>query len=420
MRLTRRADRGGKGEAHSGAGPAAFVTAAFIGPGTLLMCTRAGAGFGYSLLWAVLFSVIATVVLQEMAGRASLATGTPLAGQIAACFANPFLKAASALLVIGAIAFGCAAYQSGNLSGGGAGFEILFPGLTSEWHFAAGALGVGAGLLLFFSGYVWVERVLKLTVLVMSLSFAASALCTGPRLFSIVKGLLIPSLPDGSAMAALGLIGTTVVPYNLFLYSRVVQERFRGTDDLPGMRRDLYLFIAIGGTVSGLIAITAANVLGGSGGGPTFVGDPTLVEMPVLLEPVLGKWARALFGAGLFAAGFSSALTAPLAGAYVVAGIFNASTERKGLVFRATWMAILGAGVFFSVKPDLRPEEIIRVAQLANGLLLPLVVCFLLVAVNAKGMGVHRNSAARNVAGAVIALVTLALGVKMILAGLGW
>jgi len=404
---------GPSGPMHSRSGPAAFVTAAFIGPGTLLMCTRAGAGYGYALLWAIVFSVIATAVLQEMSGRASLATGMPLARQIAARFENPLMKWASAALLIAAIAFGCAAYQSGNLSGGGVGLEIILPGLATDFHVAAGGLGLLAGLMLFFSGYAWVERVLKVMVLVMSLSFAASAILTGPQLWPILKGAFIPSLPAGSTVAALGLIGTTVVPYNLFLYSRVVHERFRGPDDLPAMRRDLHLYLAVGGLVSGLITITAAAVLQGKG------GEPALRDIPLLLEPVIGRWAGTLFGAGLFAAGFSSALTAPLAGAYVVAGIFDTTTERTGRVYRLTWMAILGAGIFFAVKPGLKPEEVIKVAQVANGLLLPLVVVFLLAAVNAKEMGPLRNGAVRNTAAALIVLVTAALGVKMILAGLG-
>jgi len=393
-------------------GPAAFVTAAFIGPGTLLMCTRAGAGFGYTLLWALLFSILATAMLQEMAGRVSLATGKSLARLVAARFQAPLIRWSAALLVIAAIAFGCAAYQSGNLSGGGAGAEILFPVLRTEFRLAAGGLGLAAGLLLFFSGYGLVERVLKTLVLVMSLSFAAAAVLTGPQLLEIAKGFVIPSLPPGSAAAALGLVGTTVVPYNLFLYSRVVRERFSGGGDMPSMRRDLHLYLAIGGAASALITITAAAVFGGRG------GEPTLAEMPKLLEPVLGDWASVLFGAGLFAAGFSSALTAPLAGAYVVAGIFNTSTARTGRVYRATWIAILGAGIFFAVKPGLRPEQIIKVAQVANGLLLPMIVLFLLAVVNGREMGVLRNGKTRNAAAVVIVAVTVLLGVKMILAGL--
>jgi len=315
--------------------------------------------------------------------------------------------------VIAAIAFGCAAYQSGNLSGGGAGLEILFPRAASRFHLAAGGLGILAGILLFVSGYLWAERVLKIMVLVMSISFAASALLAGPAVWEIIKGAFVPSLPAGSEMVALGLVGTTVVPYNLFLYSRVVQERFRGENDIPAMRRDLHIYLAMGGIVSGLITITAAAVLKGA------KADLGLGEMPLLLEPVIGRSARYLFGAGLFAAGFSSALTAPLAGAYVVTGIFNAPAERTGRLFRLTWMAILGAGIFFSVKPDLKPEEVIKAAQVANGLLLPLVVVFLLAVVNGSGMGRLRNGPVRNAIAVLIVLVTIALGIKMAAAGLG-
>lgn len=397
-------ERGGRGAT----GPAAFVTAAFIGPGTLLTCARAGAGFGYSLLWALLFAIVATAVLQEMSGRASLASGHTLARQIRARFENRLLQGTAALLLIAAIACGCAAYQSGNLSGGGVGIGIVFPGLASWNHHAAGGLGLAAGLFLFFSGYHWVERILKFMVLLMSLSFAAAAVLSGPLIMEILEGAFVPSLPDGSAMAALGLVGTTVVPYNLFLYSRVVHERFRGSTDIPAMRRDLYIYLAVGGVVSSLIMITAAAVLKGT------AQDLSPERLPELLEPALGRWAAPLFGAGLFAAGFSSALTAPLAGAYVVAGIFNRSMKRTGRLFRATWMTILGTGIFFSMRQDLDPGQIIVAAQVINGLLLPLVIVFLVIAVNARGLGRMRNGLVRNIAAVIIVLITVALGVKTV------
>jgi len=396
------------GRRRGATGPAAFVTAAFIGPGTLLTCARAGAGFGYALLWALLFAMIATAVLQEMSGRASLASGRTLSQQIRGRFRNPAARGSAAVLIIAAISCGCAAYQSGNLCGGGVGVGILFPELAGSTHLAAGGLGLIAGFFLFFSGYRWVETVLKTMVIVMSLSFAAAAVLSGPRIVEILRGAFIPTLPEGSALVALGLVGTTVVPYNLFLYSRVVHERFQGKDDIPAMRRDLYIYLAVGGLVSSLITITAAAVLAGT----TQQLSPE--RMPELLEPALGRWAVPLFGAGLLAAGFSSALTAPLAGAYVVTGLFNTSMKRTGRLFRAAWMTILGTGIFFAVRKDLDPGQVIVAAQVINGLLLPLVIVFLIVAVNARGLGQMKNGLVRNIAAAIIVLITAALGVKTV------
>ena len=107
-------------------GPGTLVTAAFIGPGTVTICTIAGVNFGFNLLWAMLLSVIATVVLQEMAARLGVISQKGLSEVIREEIKIPFVKHFVTLLILGAIVVGNAAYEAGNISGGILGLETVF------------------------------------------------------------------------------------------------------------------------------------------------------------------------------------------------------------------------------------------------------------------------------------------------------
>ncbi len=386
-------------------GPGALVAAAFIGPGTVTTATVAGVRFGVSLLWALTFSVLATLVLQEMAARVGLVTGSGLGEAIRRRFDGPIGRLAAVLLVAGAVVVGNAAYQTGNLLGGALGLQALAGGDGRLW---AGGLGAAAFLLLITGSYRLVERVLISLVIVMSVVFVATAAVLLPPAGELVRGLLVPSLPRGAdALVALGLVGTTVVPYNLFLHAAAVRERWSGPESLRDARTDAFVSIVLGGAVSMAVVVTAAA------SGAEQVRDAG--DMAVQLEPLLGTWARAFFATGLLAAGLSSAVTAPLAAAYAAAGVLGWERNLKSPRFRAVWMLVLGTGVAFGVA-GVRPVPAILFAQVANGLLLPAVAVFLLVVVNDRErMGRWRNGAALNMAAALVVLVAAALGLRAIL-----
>lgn len=104
-------------------GPGMIVAAAFIGPGTVTTASMAGAGYGYTLLWAMLFSILATITLQEMTARLGTQAKMGLGEAIRHKSTNRFLRYVSFALVISAIVIGNAAYESGNLAGAVLGFE---------------------------------------------------------------------------------------------------------------------------------------------------------------------------------------------------------------------------------------------------------------------------------------------------------
>jgi Mn2+/Fe2+ NRAMP family transporter len=215
-----------------------------------------------------------------------------------------------------------------------------------------------------------------------------------------------------------GLVGTTVVPYNLFLHAAAVREKWSGPEDLPAARIDLSISIVLGAVVSMAIVATSAAMAGPGAG----TGAPTITsagDMAVQLEPLLGPWARAFFAAGLLAAGLSSAVTAPLAAAYATAGTLGWPRDLTDLRVRGVWMLVLGAGIVFAGL-GVRPVPAILFAQVANGVLLPAIAVFLLLAVNdRRWMGERVNGAAMNAAGAVVVLVALVLGLRALWGALG-
>ena len=193
----------GPTRATGGLGPGWIVAAAFIGPGTVTTATLAGASFGTALLWALLFSTVATMALQEMAARLGLVTGRGLGEAIRDRFTGGSRVLAIAM-VIAAIGLGNAAYQTGNLLGGALGIEGAIGGDVRIWVAAIGAV---AAMLLWRGSYKAVERVMVVMVGLMSVVFLATAAVVIPQTEGLLSGLFVPSLPSGSLLVAVGLIG---------------------------------------------------------------------------------------------------------------------------------------------------------------------------------------------------------------------
>ncbi|MFO7998400.1 MAG: Nramp family divalent metal transporter [Bacteroidales bacterium] len=404
-------------------GPGALVTAAFIGPGTIATCSVAGARFGFALLWGLVFSVIATVVLQEMAARLGVMTQQGLGEALRKHFHKALPRAVTAILVISAIAIGNAAFEAGNILGATLGLESL--GAVQE-HASAGEATAFAGRLwvvligiitfvvLFSGSYKLIERVLVVLVILMSLTFFTTAIFVQPGMTAVLKGMFVPSIPDGALLAVVGLIGTTVVPYNLFLYASAVQKRFSHPSRLPEARRDITVSVILGGIISMAIVVSAAMAFYGNETSPSSGSD-----LALQLEPLLGSWSRYFIGVGLFSAGISSAITAPLAAAWATAGVLGWGDHMRSLRFRSIWFVILLAGLVFAVL-GFRPIEVIIFAQAANGILLPVIAIYLLWVMNSKKvMGSHTNGWLSNILGTVVVMVTLMLSIRSLMTVFG-
>lgn len=385
-------------------GPGALVTAAFIGPGTVTVCTIAGVQFGYELLWALLVSIIATVILQEMAARLGIVSQAGLSTAIRKELKAPILRIIAILIILSAIVVGNAAYEAGNISGGVLGLETLFESSGVNSNIFVLLIGSIAFVLLFIGNYKLIERAMVALVILMSLAFVLTAIMTKPDIIQVFKGMLLPGLDPEKLLTVMALVGTTVVPYNLFLHASLVKEHWNSPQDLPMARRDTYISIIFGGIVSMAIVICAAAVQSNE--------VNNAADLAMGLEPLLGLYAKYFLALGLFAAGITSAITAPLAAAYVASNCLDWDANLKGKKFRAVWMFILILGLLSSTL-GYKSIEIIKFAQITNGILLPVIAIFLLWIVNKSSvLGSYVNTKIQNILGGLVVIFALFLGLK--------
>lgn len=393
-------------------GPGTLVAAAFIGPGTVTLCTLAGVNFGFNLLWAMLLSIIATIILQEMAARLGIISQKGLSEVIREELKNPILNQFITILILSAIVVGNASYEAGNISGGILGLETIFGEFKYNFgdlsiNFMSIIIGVIAFVLLYIGNYKFLEKALVTLVLLMSFSFVITAVVTRPNILQILKGMFVPRFPDKSLLTIIGLIGTTVVPYNLFLHASLVKERWHKKEDLIFAKKDTFISILLGGLVSMSIIVSAASI--------SSTNILNAAELAKGLAPLYGDFAKYFLALGLFAAGITSAITAPLAAAYVAKGCLGFKGGLQSKSFRLVWIIILFLGVLFS-SIGIKPIEIIKFAQVANGMLLPVIAGILLWIMNKKNiLENYVNSKFQNILGFIILAITIFLGAKGIL-----
>ena len=383
-------------------GPGALIAAAFIGPGTVTLCTIAGASFGYSLIWAIILSIFSTIVLQEMSLRIGLITKMNLAEVIRINIKSKFINRLFLVLIICSILIRNAAYEAGNITGASLGISAI---LNSESiNYIPIFIGLIAFIILYQGNYKILERFLVLLVLIMSISFFITAIMTKPNIESLLNGILSPELNSNNIMVVLGLVGTTVVPYNLFLHSSLVSEKWGSSNKLKVARFESFFSILIGGLISLSIIITAASVNNKDVNG--------VIDLAKGLEPLYGKFAIYFLGIGLFASGITSSITAPLAAAYVAKSCFDWDDSLKSQKFRAIWIIILFSGVIVSMV-ELNPIEIIKFAQFSNSLLLPIIAIILLWLINNKSIISKRyRYKFQNILGSIIVILSIILGAK--------
>lgn len=392
-------------------GPGLLVTAAFIGPGTLTTASYAGANFGFALLWAVLFSIITTFTLQEMAIRIGLATRLSLSEAFRQSFNSKYSQGLAIFLVIAAIGIGNAAYEAGNLTGAAVAISSLFntESLLANSKLWVLFISLIAGALLWWGRYKVLEKALIAMVLAMSVVFIVTFIAVKPDIGAFLKGMLIPSLPKGALLSAVALVGTTIVPYNLFLHASAVQEKWQISEpleqSLKEARIDAACSIGLGGFITMAIVATSA--------GAFFLSAKTfsLATMAEQLTPVLGNAAPYLFAIGLFAAGMTSAVAAPIAASYAVCGALGKPADFKSPWFRAVWAIVLATGSLFATL-GVKPLTVILFAQVTNGLLLPIIAIYLLYVMNQKQvLKQYANSTFSNIVASILVLIVCALAI---------
>ena len=392
-------------------GPGILIAAAFIGPGTVTTATIAGAKTGYTLLWAVLFSVVATIILQEMSVRLGVVAKLGVGEALRKKTQNSNWRIPVVILVISAILIGNAAYEAGNITGAVLGFKV-------EEIAGVNPLILGVALvafLLLVSGkYQVIEKAILALVCLMGLVFLVTAFLLNPDWSQVLSGLFQPQIQEDHVLLIVGIIGTTVVPYNLFLHASTAKEKWGKSKSLKVARVDTILSIVLGGMITMAILIVAAVAFEGKRAN---VQD--LSDLSFQLKPLLGSWSSSFIAFGFLAAGISSAITAPLAAAFATAEILGWPSTLGTKKFKLVWMSVLLLGVVFA-SLGYRPTELILFSQVANGILLPIIALFLWWIVNDRNLlQQHKNSWLLNLFSGIVILICLLLGLKSIFSAFG-
>lgn len=392
-------------------GPGALIAAAFIGPGTVTVCSIAGNSFGYSLLWAILTSLIIALILQEMSIRVGIISKKGLTELIKNETKNSYLKNILLVLIFTAIIIGNTAYEAGNISGAILGMESLTGNLAYNFrdfniNLLSLIIGSLAFLILFIGNYRLLEQILISIVVIMSFSFIISAIITKPDINKIIEGFIKLKTPQNSFLTILGLIGTTVVPYNIFLHSSLVKKKWNKPKDLKIAKIDLLIAIIMGGLISISIIITSASI--------SSTSISNAADLALSLAPVYGSFSKFLISLGMISAGLTSAITAPLAASFVACGCFGWRADLKSLKFRSIWIIILIIGTIIS-STGIKLILIIQFAQIANAILLPIIIFILYYVMNDKKIfGSYSNSFFQNLIGVFIFFLTVYLSIRTI------
>ena len=386
------------------AGPAAVITSAFIGPGTITTATNAGVNFGYALLWAVVFSGIASVIIMNMASRLSIIGDKNILDASTALLPHSNAWKYTVIILIGLVSlltgFG---FEAGNLIGATTGFEDIF-GL-SQW-FSALLMGLVVLAAILFSTPKVIELLMKGFVAAMGIIFVVTAIIVQPNIGEILLGL-VPSVPEEGIVTTIALIGTTIIAINLIYHSMASADKWTDEEDLVDSYFDTKMNVGLGVIMTLGIIITTSAVLFGTG---TEVDSP--IVFAAALEPTLGVGARMFAAIGLVLAGISSSIATPFMVGFIWGKLFKwdlVKDKRPKIV--ASVIVVFGTVLAMF---GTQPVPIILFAQATSGVFLPFVAVLFVMATNSKILGEHRNTLTQNILGGIMVIVMFTLGFRTI------
>ncbi|MBI3218283.1 MAG: divalent metal cation transporter [Bacteroidetes bacterium] len=336
-----------------------IISAAFIGPGTVTTAASAGSQFQLQLLWAVTFATLACIALQEVSARITISSGLSFGQALDKKFGHQkgfWVK----WLVGGSVVLGCAAYEAGNILGGTSGLVLLIGDYSKGFTIL---LTLVAAIILWSGRGKWISTIMTILVAMMGVAFFALAFYGNFSFGEVVSSSIAPVIPPGAELLTLGLVGTTIVPYNIFLGSGISKGQ-----TIPLMRVGLSISVIIGGLITAwiLMAGTLASEFN------------SFADLSNQFQAKIGMIGVIALGVGLFAAGFSSAITSPYAASIIATSVFNAQ-KKSSIVW--VWASVLAVGFLFGIS-GIKPIPVILAVQAVNGLILPLITYFLIIIVN--------------------------------------
>lgn len=385
-------------------GPAFVAGAWQFGPGNLTTAVQAGSGYQYTLIWVIVVSTILMIFLTDMSVRLGIKSPVSLIASIKDHLGKPVGVLAGIGVFLITLMF-----SVGNAVGSGLGLSMLFGGAPIMWTVIC-TIGV-ASLLLFRNVYRVIEKVLVVIVAAMAVAFVFSAFIANPDWVQAASGL-IPTVPDGSWLLVVALVGTNFSVNAAFYTSYGTKERGRTeeqyrdvtiVDTIPG--------IVAPGIMTALVIVVAAAVLGSTGEAAT-----TIVALAGIFEPLAGPIGSTLFALGFFGAAFSSMIANATAGGTMLSDGLGRGASSGSRTAKIVSGTILAFGVAVALIFQQAPVQLIVIAQALTVLVAPVLAVLIIVMANRRSlMGEMRNRWWQNVVGIIGLVSVVALSVRLVL-----
>lgn len=348
-------------------GPGLLVTVGFIDPGNWASNFAAGSQFGYTLLWVVSLSTVMLILLQHNVAHLGIVTGLCLSEA-----ANKYLPRTGSRVVLWSAIAASISTSLAEILGGAIALNMLF----------AIPIKVGAVLvtifvfcMMFSSSYKKIERYIIAFVSIIGLSFIYELFLVDIEWGQAAKAWVVPSMPEGSILIIMSVLGAVVMPHNLFLHSEVIQSREWNLKDDEVIEKQLkYEFfdtlfsMVIGWAINSAMILLAAATFFKQG---LVVDD--LQQAKSLLEPLLGSGAAIVFGVALLFAGISSSMTSGIAAGSIFAGMYDEPYNIKDIHSRTGVTISLGValGIIFLIT---NPFKGLIISQAVLSMQLPITV----------------------------------------------
>ncbi len=396
-------------------GPGYLVAVGYMDPGNWATDLAGGSAFGYTLLSVILISNIMAIVLQALAAKLGIVTGRDLAQACRDHFSKPVAIALWVLCELGIIATDVA-----EVIGSAIALNLLF-GIPLLWGVCITALDVFLILFLQNKGFRYIEAFVLALIMVVAACLFAVVIFAQPEIAAVLKGFIPdPEIIQNPAMLfiAIGILGATVMPHNIYLHSSIVQTRDYGKDDAA--KKEAIKFATIDSTVALMFALFINAAILIIAAGTFFVrGQNEVAEIQeayTLLSPLLGVGAAStLFALALLASGQNSTLTATLAGQIVMEGFLKLKMVPWLRRIITRLLAIIPVIFVAWIYGEGGTTNLLILSQVILSMQLPFAVIPLIMFTNDKQkMGVFANGWKLRVFASIIAAVIVVLNVKLI------
>lgn len=348
-------------------GPGLLVTVGFIDPGNWASNFAAGADFGYSLLWVITLSTIMLIVLQHNVAHLGIVTGLCLSEA-----ATKYTPKWVSRPILGTAVLASISTSLAEILGGAIALEMLFD-IPIIWGSLLTAFFVT--IMLFTNSYKRIERSIIAFVSVIGLSFLYELFLVDIDWPLAARSWVTPSIPEGSLLVIMSVLGAVVMPHNLFLHSEVVQSREYNKKDDASIRKllkyefyDTLFSMGVGWAInSAMILLAAATFFA------NHIGVEELQQAKSLLEPLLGNQAATIFALALLMAGISSTVTSGMAAGSIFAGMFGESYHVKDVHSRVGILLSLGIALVVILFIE-NPFQGLIISQMILSIQLPFTI----------------------------------------------